>query len=124
MIISLLKLSSFLFRIVVFHIDVILFMMQRCILLDIEGTITPRSFITDVLFPYSHANVGKHLAATFDSKETQVDINLLRSQVSFPWPHHLPSIFRSSFVLLSGSFTCNIVISLYKLCNSYQSHLV
>lgn len=67
-------------------------MTQRCILLDIEGTTIPLSFITDVLFPYAHANVGKHLAATFDNEETQEDINLLRSQVRFSWSHHLISI--------------------------------
>ncbi|KAK9284519.1 hypothetical protein L1049_023694 [Liquidambar formosana] len=54
---------------------------QRCILLDIEGTTTPISFVTDVLFPYAHENVGKHLATAYDSEETQDDINLLRSQI-------------------------------------------
>ncbi|XP_010656980.1 probable bifunctional methylthioribulose-1-phosphate dehydratase/enolase-phosphatase E1 2 isoform X2 [Vitis vinifera] len=95
---------------------------QRCILLDIEGTTTPISFVTDVLFPYAHANVGKHLAATFDSEETQDDINLLRSQVRFSWSHHLSSILRYSFVLWSAHFNCNIMLFLlFKLCNSYQS---
>lgn len=97
-------------------------MVQRCILLDIEGTTTPISFVTDVLFPYAHANVGKHLAATFDSEETQDDINLLRSQVRFSWSHHLSSILRYSFVLWSAHFNCNIMLFLvFKLCNSYQS---
>ncbi|PON49692.1 Class II aldolase [Parasponia andersonii] len=54
---------------------------QRCVLLDIEGTTTPISFVTDVLLPYAHDNVLKHLAATYDSEETQNDINLLRSQI-------------------------------------------
>ncbi|XP_048327327.2 probable bifunctional methylthioribulose-1-phosphate dehydratase/enolase-phosphatase E1 2 isoform X3 [Ziziphus jujuba] len=54
---------------------------QHCILLDIEGTIIPISFISDVLFPYTHDNVEKHLAATYDSEETQIDISLLRSQI-------------------------------------------
>nr|XP_023923601.1 probable bifunctional methylthioribulose-1-phosphate dehydratase/enolase-phosphatase E1 2 [Quercus suber] len=54
---------------------------QHCVLLDIEGTTTPASFVSDVLFPYAHDNVGKHLAATYDSEEAQNDINLLRSQV-------------------------------------------
>ncbi|KAM3697445.1 hypothetical protein ACB098_06G113200 [Castanea mollissima] len=48
-----------------------------CIML---GT-TPASFFSDCLFPYACDNVGKHLAATYDSEETQNDINLLRSQV-------------------------------------------
>ncbi|XP_050249029.1 probable bifunctional methylthioribulose-1-phosphate dehydratase/enolase-phosphatase E1 2 [Quercus robur] len=58
---------------------------QHCVLLDIEGTTTPASFVSDVLFPYAHDNVGKHLAATYDSEEAQNDINLLRSQVQIDW---------------------------------------
>ncbi|KFK27000.1 hypothetical protein AALP_AA8G321500 [Arabis alpina] len=54
---------------------------QRYIVLDIEGTTTPITFVTDVLFPYARENVGKHLNLTFDTAETQEDINLLRSQV-------------------------------------------
>lgn len=54
---------------------------QRCILLDIEGTTTPISFVTDVLFPYARDNVEKHLTATYDTRETQEDIKLLRAQV-------------------------------------------
>lgn len=57
-------------------------MLQRCIVLDIEGTTTPISFVTDVLFPYARENVGNHLDATYDSAETQDDIKLLRAQVS------------------------------------------
>ncbi|TYH92344.1 hypothetical protein ES332_A13G175800v1 [Gossypium tomentosum] len=53
----------------------------RCVVLDIEGTTTPISFVTDVLFPYARDNVGRHLSATYDSAETQDDIKLLRSQV-------------------------------------------
>ncbi|KAL6975413.1 hypothetical protein U1Q18_024208 [Sarracenia purpurea var. burkii] len=54
---------------------------RRCIVLDIEGTTTPISFVTDVLFPYARNNVGRHLDATYYTAETQDDINLLRSQV-------------------------------------------
>lgn len=56
-------------------------LLQRCIVLDIEGTTTPISFVTDVLFPYARDNVGRHLSATYDIEETQDDIKLLRSQV-------------------------------------------
>ncbi|KAF3647681.1 putative bifunctional methylthioribulose-1-phosphate dehydratase/enolase-phosphatase E1 [Capsicum annuum] len=55
--------------------------LRRCIVLDIEGTTTPISFVTDVLFPYARDNVGRHLDATYDSAETQDDIKLLRAQV-------------------------------------------
>lgn len=54
---------------------------HHCIVLDIEGTTTPISFVTDVLFPYARDNVEKHLSATYDTKETQEDIQLLRVQV-------------------------------------------
>ncbi|XP_030511899.1 probable bifunctional methylthioribulose-1-phosphate dehydratase/enolase-phosphatase E1 isoform X1 [Rhodamnia argentea] len=55
--------------------------LPRCVVLDIEGTTTPISFVTDVLFPYARDNVGRHLSATFESPETRDDIKLLRSQV-------------------------------------------
>nr|XP_009405487.1 PREDICTED: probable bifunctional methylthioribulose-1-phosphate dehydratase/enolase-phosphatase E1 1 isoform X3 [Musa acuminata subsp. malaccensis] len=53
----------------------------QCIVLDIEGTTTPITFVTDVLFPYARDNVRKHLMSTYDSKETKEDIKLLRAQV-------------------------------------------
>ncbi|KAL5736352.1 hypothetical protein ACOSP7_030811 [Xanthoceras sorbifolium] len=56
-------------------------LLPRCIVLDIEGTTTPISFVTEVLFPYARDNVGRHLSATYDTSETQDDIKLLRSQV-------------------------------------------
>lgn len=54
---------------------------RRCIVLDIEGTTTPISFVSDVLFPYARGNVGRHLDATYETAETQDDIELLRTQV-------------------------------------------
>lgn len=63
--------------------NLIQFMVQRCLLLTVEGTVTPMSFVTDILFPYAHDNVRKHLAMTYDTEETQHDIDLLRSQVRF-----------------------------------------
>lgn len=54
---------------------------RRCIVLDIEGTTTPISFVTDVLFPFARDNVARHLSATYDTAETKEDIELLRSQV-------------------------------------------
>ncbi|XP_062169471.1 probable bifunctional methylthioribulose-1-phosphate dehydratase/enolase-phosphatase E1 1 [Alnus glutinosa] len=55
--------------------------LRRCIVLDIEGTTTPISFVSEVLFPYARENVGRHLSATYDTAETQDDIKLLRTQV-------------------------------------------
>ncbi|GJN06602.1 hypothetical protein PR202_ga24347 [Eleusine coracana subsp. coracana] len=53
----------------------------KCTVLDIEGTTTPISFVTDVMFPYARDNVRKHLTSTFDSEETKEDIKLLRAQI-------------------------------------------
>ncbi|XP_048529320.1 probable bifunctional methylthioribulose-1-phosphate dehydratase/enolase-phosphatase E1 [Triticum urartu] len=54
---------------------------KHCVVLDIEGTTTPISFVTDVMFPYARDNVRKHLTSTYDSEETKEDIKLLRIQV-------------------------------------------
>ncbi|OEL32497.1 putative bifunctional methylthioribulose-1-phosphate dehydratase/enolase-phosphatase E1 [Dichanthelium oligosanthes] len=53
----------------------------KCVLLDIEGTTTPISFVTDVMFPYARDNVRKHLTSTFYSEETKEDIKLLCIQI-------------------------------------------
>lgn len=60
-------------------------LMRRCIVLDIEGTTTPISFVTDVLFPCARDNVGRHLSLTYETSETQDDIKLLRAQIPFRW---------------------------------------
>ena len=91
----------------IFPFNLVLFIVQRCVLLDIEGTTTPVSFVTDVLSSYAHDNVGKHLTATYDSEETQNDINMLRSQVRFFSFHPLSST-------LWYLFFCNVVHSFYR----------
>nr|CAB3491547.1 unnamed protein product [Digitaria exilis] len=55
--------------------------LKQCIVLDIEGTTTPISFVTDVMFPYARDNVRNHLTSTFYSEETKEDIKLLRIQI-------------------------------------------
>ncbi|KAI3936978.1 hypothetical protein MKX01_015193 [Papaver californicum] len=54
---------------------------RRCVVLDIEGTATPITFITEVLFPYARDSVRKHLTATYDTQQTKDDIKLLHAQV-------------------------------------------
>ncbi|KAL5222524.1 hypothetical protein ABZP36_027237 [Zizania latifolia] len=52
------------------------------VVLDIEGTTTPISFVAEVLFPYARDNVRRHLAATYGrSEEARADVALLRAQV-------------------------------------------
>jgi hypothetical protein len=53
----------------------------KAVVLDIEGTVAPISFVTETLFPYARARVAQHLADTYDTEETQADLDLLRQQV-------------------------------------------
>lgn len=77
--------------------------LQSCIVLDIEGTTSPISFVMEVLFPYARDNVQKHLTATYDSKETQVDIKLLRAQVSYHLIRVCSMVICMTWILLLGS---------------------
>lgn len=88
---------------------------QRSILLDIEGTTTPISFVTDILFPYTNNNVVKHFAGSYDSEATQEDISLLRSQVRTLWaiccnPYnwYVCFIISMNLVLWVAAITCMV----------------
>ena len=52
----------------------------RGVLLDIEGTTTPISFVHEVLFSYARANLMNYLAAHIDSAETRADLAKLREE--------------------------------------------
>ena len=52
----------------------------RGILLDIEGTTTPISFVHDVLFPYARTHVKSYLAKSLDSPETTAILAQLREE--------------------------------------------
>jgi enolase-phosphatase E1 len=52
----------------------------HAILLDIEGTTTPISFVYDVLFPFARSQVKEYLAAHFDQPEVRADVSYLREE--------------------------------------------
>ena len=52
----------------------------RGIILDIEGTTTPISFVHEVLFSYARIHVREFLVANIDSDEVLADIGLLREE--------------------------------------------
>jgi enolase-phosphatase E1 len=52
------------------------------VLLDIEGTTTPISFVFDVLFPYASRNVGRYLATHCGDPELQPQLQQLREKQS------------------------------------------
>lgn len=54
----------------------------RGVLLDIEGTTTPISFVHEVLFSYARANLKNYLTAHIDSSETRADLARLSKENS------------------------------------------
>lgn len=63
---------------------------KNVFVLDIEGTTTPISFVTEVLFPYARENVSSFLKSTYNSPETLNDIRLLRDQVHEDLRNNVP----------------------------------
>ncbi|CAB1318036.1 unnamed protein product [Coregonus sp. 'balchen'] len=51
------------------------------LLLDIEGTTTPITFVKDILFPYIKDNLEEHLSAHWEEDECKQDVHLLKKQV-------------------------------------------
>jgi enolase-phosphatase E1 len=52
----------------------------RGVLLDIEGTTTPISFVHDVLFSYARESLKEYLAANWDSSDMVADLARLRDE--------------------------------------------
>lgn len=83
----------------------------KFVLLDIEGTTTPITFVKDVLFPYSSRHLQQHLADTLDAPITQAIIASLIEQ------HQLDvveSVFEGNIVLdyhPNGSVVLDTVVS-------------
>lgn len=54
----------------------------RALLLDIEGTVTPISFVHDILFPFARTHVRDYLVNHSNAAEVQQDIAALRREYS------------------------------------------
>jgi methylthioribulose 1-phosphate dehydratase / enolase-phosphatase E1 len=52
----------------------------KVLLLDIEGTTTPISFVTEVLFPFATKHIRAHLKSVYGSTEFKEDFDLLLEQ--------------------------------------------
>ena len=52
----------------------------RAVLLDIEGTVTPISFVHEILFPYARNHVREFLVQHSERPEVQADIAALRRE--------------------------------------------
>lgn len=54
----------------------------RAVVLDIEGTTTPISFVYDVLFPYARVALEAFLEAHWEDEDVKTDVASLREQVA------------------------------------------
>ena len=54
----------------------------RAVLLDIEGTVTPISFVHEILFPYAREHVKNYVSQHLQQPEVQADIQKLREEQS------------------------------------------
>lgn len=51
------------------------------LLLDIEGTTTPITFVKDILFPYIKEHLEDYLSAHWEEDECKQDVHLLKKQI-------------------------------------------
>eukprot|EP00775_Hariotina_reticulata_P005707 gene5707-5947_t len=56
--------------------------LPKAIVLDIEGTVAPISFVAEVMFSYAREHVKQHLDEHYDSQETARDIEAIRNQAA------------------------------------------
>ncbi|XP_002741374.1 enolase-phosphatase E1-like [Saccoglossus kowalevskii] len=52
----------------------------KAIILDIEGTTTPITFVKDVLFPYIREHLEKYIKTNWNEKDVKEDVDALRKQ--------------------------------------------
>jgi len=52
----------------------------QAVLLDIEGTVTPISFVHEILFPYAREHVNNYLSQHLQQPEVQADMQKLREE--------------------------------------------
>lgn len=79
----------------------------RAILLDIEGTTTPVTFVYEVLFPYARSHVREFLQQNYDSEDLQSDLRALKAEhrSDIEQRHEPPVWFEDSAEIELGSAT-------------------
>lgn len=58
------------------------------LLLDIEGTTTPITFVKDILFPYIKEHLEDYLSAHWEEDECKQDVHLLKKQIEEDMKQH------------------------------------
>jgi enolase-phosphatase E1 len=55
----------------------------RCVLLDIEGTVAPVAFVTDVMFPFARAHVPAFLKTTWNEPRTREAVGAIARDMGY-----------------------------------------
>lgn len=55
----------------------------QAVVLDIEGTVAPISFVYEVMFPYAKKHLKAYLEKHWESQELQAELHQLQAAVSF-----------------------------------------
>lgn len=55
----------------------------QVVVLDIEGTVAPVSFVYDVMFPYAKKKLQSYLEKNWDTAEMRSEVQQLQAEVSF-----------------------------------------
>lgn len=74
----------------------------KAILLDIEGTTTPISFVYDVLFPFARGHMRRFLEQEFHCAEVQSDVELLKHEHEAEQVPHAPPLDLSLIASIVG----------------------
>lgn len=61
----------------------------QAVVLDIEGTVAPISFVHEVMFPYAKKHLKAYLGKHWASQELQAELHQLQAAVSFDG-HSMP----------------------------------
>ena len=64
----------------------------KFVVLDIEGTTTPITFVKDILFPYARNNVKEYLEDTWDSSTTKACVHALHAQAKLDSTEGAPQV--------------------------------
>ncbi len=55
----------------------------QVVVLDIEGTVAPISFVYDIMFPYAKKKLQSYLEKNWDTAEMRSEVQQLRAEVCF-----------------------------------------
>ena len=83
----------------------------QVVVLDIEGTVVPISFVYDVMFPYAKKKLQSYLEKNWDTAEMRSEVQQLQAEVCFC--QILAVLFAVTAIACS---TCHLCMQCSALC--------